>query len=82
MSLRTLDLPLLLKPSDQDLFRDLFVPARTHALRYDRGVGYFVSGWLRLAAQGMAKQQLLCDILTTEHIGRNARRGVKRSAKT
>ena len=53
MSLRTLDLPLLLKPSDQDLFRDFFVPALTHAFRYDRGVGYFASGWLRLAAQGM-----------------------------
>jgi len=31
MSLRTLDLPLLLKPSDHDLFRDFFVPALTHA---------------------------------------------------
>ena len=27
MSLRFLDLPLLLKPSDQDLFRESFVPA-------------------------------------------------------
>ncbi|HRJ78985.1 MAG TPA: hypothetical protein PLF37_10805 [Planctomycetota bacterium] len=27
MSLRTLDLPLLLKPSDQDLFRNFFDPA-------------------------------------------------------
>lgn len=27
MSLRTLDLPLLLKPFDHDLFRDFFVPA-------------------------------------------------------
>ena len=27
MSLRTLDLTLLLKPSDHDLFRDFFVPA-------------------------------------------------------
>jgi len=69
MSLRLLDLPLLLKPSDHDLFRDFFAPALTHAFHYDRGVGYFASGWLRLAAQGMAKQQLLCDILTTEHIG-------------
>jgi hypothetical protein len=55
MSLRTLDLPLLLKPSDHDLFRAFFAPALTHALRYDRGVGYFASGWLRLAAQGMVR---------------------------
>ena len=55
MSLRTLDLLLLLNTSDHDLFRDFFVPARPHALRYDRGVGYFASGWLRLAAQGMVR---------------------------
>ena len=48
MSLRTLDLPLLLNTSDHDLFRDFFVPALTHAFRYDRGVGYFASGWLRI----------------------------------
>lgn len=55
MSLRTLDLPLLLNTSDHDLFGDFFVPALTHAFRYDRGVGYFASGWLRLAAQGMVR---------------------------
>ncbi len=55
MSLRTLELPLLLNTSDHDLFRDFFVPALTHAFRYDRGVGYFASGWLRLAAQGMVR---------------------------
>ena len=54
MSLRTLDLPLLLNTSDPDLFRDFFVSALNHSLRYDRGVGYFASGWLRLAAQGIA----------------------------
>jgi hypothetical protein len=55
MSLRTPDLPLLLNTSNHDLFRDFFVPALTHAFRYDRGVGYFASGWLRLAAQDMAR---------------------------
>lgn len=47
MSLRLLDLPLLLNTSDHDLFRDFILPALTHAFRYDRGVGYFASGWLR-----------------------------------
>jgi hypothetical protein len=53
MSLRTLELPLLLNTSDHDLFQGFFVPALSHAFRYDRGVGYFASGWLRLAAQGL-----------------------------
>ena len=54
MSLRSLNLPLLLNTSDHDLIQDFFVPALAHAYRYDRGVGYFSSGWLRLASQGMA----------------------------
>ena len=53
MSLRTPAFPLLLNTSDHDLIREFFVPALTQAFRYDRGVGYFSSGWLRLAAQGM-----------------------------
>lgn len=55
MSLRTLELPLLLKTLNHDLFRDFFVPALSHAFRDDRGVGYFASGWLRLAAQGIVR---------------------------
>ena len=53
MSLRLLDLPLLLNTSDHDLIADFFAPALTHAFRYGCGVGYFASGWLRRAAQGM-----------------------------
>lgn len=56
MSLRTLELLLLLKPPDHDLFQGFFVLALSHAFRYDRGVDYFASGWLRLAAQGMARR--------------------------
>jgi hypothetical protein len=53
MSLRTLERPHLLNTFDHDLFQAFFVPALTHAFRYDRGVGYFASGWLRPASQGM-----------------------------
>ncbi|HQY90258.1 MAG: hypothetical protein WAU00_20310 [Caldilinea sp.] len=53
MSLRSLAPALLLNTSEHDLIRDFFVPALTHAFRYDRSVGCFASGWLRLAAQGM-----------------------------
>ena len=44
MSLRLLDLPLLLNTSDQDLFRDFFVPVLGHTWRYNRGVGCFALG--------------------------------------
>lgn len=36
-----------------DLIRDLQVPLLTHSQDYLRGVGFFTSGWLRLAAQGV-----------------------------
>lgn len=36
-----------------DLIRDLQVPLLMHAKDYLRGVGFFTSGWLRLAAQGI-----------------------------
>ncbi|MFA5240204.1 MAG: DEAD/DEAH box helicase family protein [Phycisphaerae bacterium] len=38
-----------------DLIRDLQVPLLSHAKDYLRGVGFFTSGWLRLAGQGMVK---------------------------
>ena len=50
MSLRSLKLPLLLDTSDHDLSQDFCAPALAPAFRYDRGVGTFASGWLRLAA--------------------------------
>ena len=55
MSLRTPAFATLYTTSANDLFADFFVPALAQAMYYDRGVGYFASGWLRLAAQGMAR---------------------------
>lgn len=43
----------VLDTSTADLIADFFVPALRHADRYDRGVGFFNSGWFRLAAQGL-----------------------------
>jgi hypothetical protein len=37
-----------------DLIRGLQVPLLSHAKDYLRGVGFFTSGWLRLAGQGMS----------------------------
>ena len=51
--LRDLQLPAYLDTSSADLITQFFVPALTNSTKYDRGVGYFSSGWLRVAAQGM-----------------------------
>lgn len=50
-----LHLPPILDTSTADLIADFFVPALAHSIRYDRGVGYFSSGWLRIAAKGMVQ---------------------------
>lgn len=52
--LTRLQLPVVMDTSSSDLIADLFVPALKESVRYDRGVGYFSSGWLRIAAKGMA----------------------------
>jgi hypothetical protein len=44
-----------LDTSTSDLIADFFIPALTQSIRYDRGVGYFSSGWLRIAAKGMVQ---------------------------
>lgn len=45
--------PLTLDTSSADIVQDFFVPALSRAIRYDRAVGYFSSGWLKIAAVGM-----------------------------
>lgn len=45
--------PIVLDTSSADLIKDFFTPALARAVRYDRGVGFFSSGWLRAAAAGM-----------------------------
>jgi len=61
-SFRTLQIASALDTSSSDLLNDFFVPILSRAIQYDRGVGYFTSGWLRVASQGMA--------LFAEHGGR------------
>lgn len=46
--------PPFLDTSSADLIADFFVPALRSSVRYDRGVGFFSAGWLRVAAEGMA----------------------------
>jgi hypothetical protein len=51
--LRGHDWPVALDTSAADLSRDFFYPALSRAIRYDRAVGSFSSGWLRANAKGM-----------------------------
>ena len=54
MDLTSFDFPPILNTSDADIIADFFVPALGASVRYDRGVGFFSAGWLRVAAEGMA----------------------------
>ena len=50
MSLQSFDFPPILNTSDANIIADFFVPALGASVRYDRGVGFFVSTeWLRMA---------------------------------
>lgn len=51
--LRDLNLLPVYDSEQYDLIRDLQVPLLAHSRDYLRGVGFFTSGWLRLAAQGI-----------------------------
>lgn len=42
-----------LATSDDQLIADFFLPALASSVRYDRGVGFFSSAWVRVAAKGM-----------------------------
>jgi superfamily II DNA or RNA helicase len=55
MNLRDLDLKSVYDSSAGSIVKDFLVPALGSSLYYDRGVGYFSSGWLREAAAGMAE---------------------------
>jgi DNA phosphorothioation system restriction enzyme len=43
----------LLTSSDCNMVSDFFVPALERSIKYDRGVGFFSSGWVRVASSGM-----------------------------
>jgi superfamily II DNA or RNA helicase len=53
MSLRDLDLPVVMATSTVDMIRQFYVPALSRSIAYDRGVGFFSSKWLELAAAGL-----------------------------
>ena len=54
MSLQELFIPEIMETSSDSLSKDFFSPVLKYSVRYDRGVGFFTSGWIRATAQGMA----------------------------
>ncbi len=54
MNLRQLRFTTVMNTSEHDLVNSFFVPALENAVTYNRGVGFFSAGWLRIAAAGMA----------------------------
>ena len=54
LSLTELNLPLALNTSRHDLIDQFFVPLLRASVKYDRGVGYFSSGWIKEAFAGMS----------------------------
>ncbi len=51
MSLQQLALPPIMDTSTADMAEEFYVPALSVSVRYDRGVGFFSSGWLRVVAR-------------------------------
>jgi len=52
--LRNLPFPTTLETSRHNIGNEFFAPLLANAIRYDRGVGFFSSSWLRINAAGMA----------------------------
>lgn len=50
-----LSIPSIINTSDNDLVKDFFVPILQNAQKYDRGVGYFSSGWLKINSSGLVQ---------------------------
>ena len=45
-SFKKLEIPTVLDTSSNNLLEEFFKPALNNSIRYDRGVGFFTSGWL------------------------------------
>jgi superfamily II DNA or RNA helicase len=54
MSLRELPTDPHFGTSTHKLLERFYIPALSRSIAYDRGVGFFTSNWLRLAASGLA----------------------------
>lgn len=53
MTLRDLNAEPFFNTSTDEVVRQFLVPALSRSIRYDRGVGYFSSAWLRMVSTGL-----------------------------
>lgn len=58
-TLANINFPPIQDTSSGDIICDFFNPALAASVRYDRGVGFFSASWLRFAAKGMRRAELL-----------------------
>ena len=54
-TLKSLFFPEVIDTSSNDIIHEFFIPALSCSTRYDRGVGYFSSGWLQITAKGIVE---------------------------
>ncbi len=47
------EFPSIIDSSNNSIANDFLIPALVEAIQYDRGVGYFTSGWLKSVADGL-----------------------------
>ena len=53
--LKDLSLRAVYDSAECELVQDLIVPLMRESIRYDRGVGFFTSGWLTVAFKGLVE---------------------------
>ncbi len=51
--LKDLEIKYIYDSSESDIIKDLFIPLLSKSIYYYRGVGYFSSGWLKIASKGI-----------------------------
>lgn len=54
MTLLDVDVPISINTSKNNPISDFFVPLLKESIKYDVAVGYFTTGWIRDAAEGIA----------------------------
>jgi DNA phosphorothioation system restriction enzyme len=53
LNLKSIEWKNFYTTSGENLIKDFFEPALKNSIQYDRGVGYFSSGWIKAASKGL-----------------------------
>jgi len=79
--LRQLPLQYVYDTSERNIVDELFQPLLQESVLYQRGVGYFTSGWLRLNMQGirgLVERRGKAVIVTSPHLTRDDVEAIRR----